>query len=168
MRKMVIAYNEEDDKYNILLKLIMDAFSGRGIETERLCFKSDASKNQYRFFLWDTSADYICTLDMAGFGLDTLMETSIYNILTAKQLHIIVDKEKLDFYRNREFALNLFFMVPEAGDAGEWKKEYPFILNIDGYPPFETMEGNIIPDSEFNREIVKSMINEFFRKVGEN
>lgn len=166
MGKVVIVYNEEDEKYSVLIKLVVEEFSSRNFETESLCIRNDDSKNKYTSFLQNAGADYICTLDMAGFWLDTLLEMPFYDILTAKQLHIIINQERLDSWRVKEFALNLFFVVP--GAVREWKKEYPYILNIDGYPPFETDEENGILDSETNKEIVKLIIDKFFREAGES
>lgn len=166
MKKAVIVCSEEDHKYSVLIKFIAEEFSCRDFETKSLCIRSDDSKNKYSAFLKNDDADYICTLDMAGFWLDTLLEASFYNILTAKQLHIIINQESLAPYRNKEFALNLFFTVP--GTVGEYRKEYPYILNIDEYPPLERDEGNGILNSETNREIVKLVIDKFFREAGES
>lgn len=166
MGKAVIVYNEEDDKYGILIKLIAEEFSVRDFETEGLCIRGSDSKNKYTAFLKNAGFDYICTLDMAGFWLDTLLEAPLYNILTAKQLHIIIEREKLDSYRDREFALNLFFAV--SGATGEGGKKYFDILNIDRYPSFEMDERNVILNSETNRGIVKLVMDEFFRKVEES
>lgn len=166
MGKAIIVYNERDDKYSVLTEYMEEEFSRRGIETEGLCIGSIDSKNRYAAFLKNAGADYLCTLDMAGVWLDTLLEVPLYNILTAKQLHIIINQESLTSYREKEFALNLFFAVPGAVSA--YGKEYPYVLNIDEYPSFETDARNIILDSETNREIVKSVIDKFFREVEEN
>ena len=152
MGKAIIVYNERDDKYSVLTEYMEEEFSRRGIETEGLCIGSIDSKNRYAAFLKNAGADYLCTLDMRGVWLDTLLEVPLYNILTAKQLHIIINQESLTSYREKEFALNLFFAVPGAVSA--YGKEYPYVLNIDEYPSFETD--------------AKSVIDKFFREVEEN
>ena len=166
MGKAVIVYNERDDKYSVLTEYVAEEFSRRGIETEGLCVGSIDSKNEYTAFLQNANADYLCTLDMAGAWLDTLLEVPVYNILTAKQLHIIINQESLAPYRDKEFALNLFFAVPGAVSA--YGKEYPYILNIDEYPPFEMDERNVILDSDTNREIVKFVMDKFWGEAEES
>ena len=80
-------------------------------------------------------ADYICTLDMAGFDITTMTETYYYNICMAKQMHIIVHEKEWKKYENGEFALNMYFFFP--GEQDKLRKRYEQILDLYGYETFD-------------------------------
>ena len=165
MRKTVIVY-EENDKYERLLKLIDKNFTDRGFHTDILCIKEGGPGNEYASWLKKSEADFICTLDLAGFQLNTLLDTPMYNILKAKQMHVLINEDVFPLYAEKEFALNLFLFVPE--DAEKWRLKYPHILNMEAYASLEIDEDGFVIDSEFNRNAINQLVDRLMWDSGED
>lgn len=157
MDKALIVYEENaENSCEQMIRMIEEAFSDRQIKADRICIKENSARNDYLTGLTESMADYICTLDMAGFQLDTLLNMPVYNIIEAKQLHIVINEEVLPVYANNQFALNLFLFVPD--DAEKWRKKYQHIPYIESYERLETDERGRISKSPKNGEILETLI----------
>lgn len=152
MRKAIIIYEEAiENSYRVISGMLEKKFI-----LESLCIKDGGSKKEYSKKLLKCRADYICTLDMAGFQLDTLLGEPTYDILTAKQMHIIINEDILLLYGEHDFALNLFLYVPD--NVEKWRGKYPHIPNIEAYKRFETDENGNILNSEMNESILNFIV----------
>lgn len=159
MHKMIIVYEEATkNSYKVISKMLEKRFS-----LESLCIKDEGAGKEYFEKLLKYKTDYICTLDMAGFQLDTLLGVPAYDILTAKQIHIIINEDILPFYGENDFALNLFLYVPD--DIEKWRKKYPHIPNMEAYERFEAAENGEIFNSKFNESILNLIIDRTIREV---
>ena len=152
MRKAIIVYEEAIENS---AKVISGMLKKRFI-LEGLCIKDGGSKKEYSEKLLKCKAGYICTLDMAGFQLDTLLGEPTYDILTAKQMHIIINEDILSLYGENDFALNLFLYIPD--DVEKWRKRYPHIPNMESYKRFEADENGNILNSEINEAILNLIV----------
>lgn len=150
MSKVLIVFEKKAESgYQPIIKLIKEYFANVSYEVEEFCVAEGTRQEECRTRLSETKCDYICTLDLPCFQLTTLLGDTIYNILPAKQIHIILDTKKLLAYKKTDFALNLFVFVPDTGKR--YEEEYTHIPNLASYPMFEL--GNP-QGEETNRETV--------------
>lgn len=148
MRKMFIVYEEAvENSYKVISGML-----GKRFTLEGLCIKDGGSRKEYSEKMLGCKADYICTLDMAGFQIDTLLGEPIYDILMAKQMHIIINEDILPLYGGNNFALNLFLYIPD--DVEKWRNRYPHIPNMEAYKRFEVDENGNILNCEINEAIL--------------
>lgn len=159
MREMLIVYEEAiENNYKVISGMLEKRFI-----LEELCIKDGGSRKEYSEKLLKCKADYICTLDMAGFQLDTLLGAPTYDILTAKQMHIIINEDILPLYGENDFALNLYIYIPD--DVKKWGKRYPHIPNMEAYKRFEADENGNILNSEINKTILEFIVNRTIEEV---
>lgn len=156
---LIIFYKEMQDKYRPVIELIYEYFHDILCEAEELCVYDGMTSEECRVALTSADCDYICTLDLPCFQLSTLLDSFLYNILPAKQIHIVIDTKKLLEYRSADFALNLFVCVPDMGR--HWGREFPNIPNLILYPPFELQKAQ---RQERNRTAVWNILEEVHRE----
>lgn len=136
MSKVLIVFKKEVElQYQPIIKLINEYFIELSYEVEEFCVTNNSRQEECRIKLLETKCDYICTLDLPCFELTTLLGYTIYNILPAKQIHIVIDTKKLLAYKKTDFALNLFVFVPDT--EKRYEEEYTHIPNLAEYPIFE-------------------------------
>ncbi len=163
MSKVVIVYEEEvEESYKELRKQLASVWLERGLSVEEVCILDGGNSKGYNDKIQATDVKYICTLDMAGFQLGTLLEQPAYNICVAKQMHIILREEYFGLYAGNEFALNLFFYVP--GSAAYWKKKYPHVLHFSSYEDFVVNCKNETQRMR-NEKALKGIVEEFLKEV---
>mgnify|MGYP001098343461 CR=1 FL=1 len=159
MRKMMVVYNAEiEHKYESIFEVLKKRF-----DVERLCIEDGTSLDEYNSRLSGSGADYISSLDMAGFQLNTLLDYPAYNIMREKQMHIIIDEAVFPQYAEADFAVHLFLYVPES--AEKWRCRYPHIPNIDDYVRLEEDEEGTVLASGFNETALNAMIDRFLEEV---
>ena len=137
MSKIMIVYEEGIPKtYFILINTIEEYFTKKGMTVEKFCIENEMGPEKY----WSKYADpewaYICTLDMAGFQISTILGEPRYNIMSAKQIHIVINEDIFSLYRHMEFALNLYLFMPDTM-RGSCLEDL-FIPNLSYYKPFES------------------------------
>lgn len=156
MRKVMLVYeNVKQEKYAKLLKQIELVFQDLDMEVTYLCFEYGRPELHFSALL-SKEIDYICTLDMAGFAVDTLLDTPAYNMITAKQIHIVVDEAVMSLYGKFDMALNLFLFLP--GETAKWQEQYPHIPGINTYSQFEADAHGVPVESEYNMTVLRGMI----------
>ena len=154
MSKLLMVYEKKTEpEYQPVIKLIREYFNELSYEVEDLCIADSTRQEECRITLSEARCDYICTLDLPCFELTTLLGDTIYNILPAKQIHIIIDTKKLLAYKNIDFALNLFVFVPDTGKR--YEEEYTHIPNLAVYQIFEWGSAQ---GEETNRETVRQIL----------
>lgn len=154
MSKVLIVFNKKvESQYQSIIKLIKEYCMELSYEAEKFCVTDSTRQEECRIRLSDNKYDYICTLDLPCFELTTLLGDTIYNILPAKQIHIVIDTKKLLAYKNLDFALNLFVFVPDTGKR--YEEEYTHIPNLAVYPIFELKNTQ---GEETNRETVRYIL----------
>ncbi len=104
---------------------------------------------------------YIISLDMAGFEMKTLLEDAMYNIVTAKQLHIVIDGRVLEQFCRTEFALNLYLCLSEE----EYRRKKIPAINLLKYSRFETNEKGYIVNIKDNYEELERVCDCFIKDV---
>ena len=165
MSEAILVYEEEKmSLYVNLLKMIETIFEEREIRTKQICFGREQSEQQLVSQLVDKDVKYICTLDMAGFQIDTVLDIPAYNVIKAKQIHIIIEKDVMCIYGNQDMALNLYLFLPDEIESD--KERYsPHIPNLNIYSSFEMNENKIPAASECNRLILEGMINKVIQEA---
>ncbi len=160
MRRLMTVYDEAVEyKYGSVLDVLRKRF-----DVEVLCIKPSISTDEYNSRFSECCEDYVCSLDMAGFQMNTLLDYPSYDVMMEKQMHIIINETVFPQYAEDDFALNLFLYVPE--DAEKWRNKYPHIPNIDAYERLEQdAEGNVLA-SEFNERVLNTVIDRFLREAG--
>jgi len=163
MSKVLIIYEEEvEQSYKKLREQLASLWRERGLDTEEVCIVNGGNPKEYNDKILAQNVKYICTFDMSGFQLGTLLEQPAYNICVAKQMHIILREEYFGLYADGEFALNLFFYVP--GSAAYWKKKYPHVLHFSGYDEFKLNSNNETQNMK-NKGTLEEIVEEFLREV---
>lgn len=150
---LIVSEKKAESQYQPIVELIKEYFIDLAYEVEEFCVTDSMRQEECRIRLLQTKCDYICTLDLPCFELTTLLGDTIYNILSAKQIHIILDTKKLLAYKKTEFALNLFVFVPDTGKC--YEEEYMHIPNLSLYPILQL--GNI-QGGETNRKTVWNIL----------
>lgn len=154
MSKILIVFEKKVElRYQAIIKLIKEYFMESSDEVEEFCVEDSTTQEERRIKLSDIKYDYICTLDLPCFELTTLLEDIAYNILPAKQIHIIIDTKRLLAYKKMDFALNLFVFVPDTGKR--YEDEYTHIPNLAVYPIFEL--GNA-QGEDTNRKTLRNIL----------
>ncbi len=155
-KAVIVYYGELLGRYQSILKMLQEIYAENGIDTELLGIDEEHQGHYYHNLLKAYDDAYLCSLDMAGFQFGTLLGDSLYNILRSMQLHLVLEPEILKDYEGIEPALNAFLFVPEE-KTEEWRKRNFRILNLSTYPPLK-MDGDVYPDNEHNRSILKRMV----------
>ncbi len=104
-------------------------------------------------------AEYLLTFDMAGFENDTYLEVPMYNLLYAKQIHILFNNNsKYQKYLYKNLGLNLFLFMSNARLLLRYREKYPHLLNLEEMPELETGINLSEEQEAKNKEILKAII----------
>lgn len=131
--KVIIIYREQDEgsKANTI-NALNRIWKERGYETVSLPICEEQPWENYRSLLREEDASYLVTLDMAGFSWSTLLEGSVYNLLPAKQLHLLTgDRGQYEILLQKEYAINLFFFTDNPDTFLDWESRYPFLPHLE-------------------------------------
>ena len=154
MSKVLVIFEEEARiRYKPIIEMIVQYFHDLSCDVEVFCAHDDMTVEECRDKLTESKCDYICSLDLACFWLSTLLESPLYNILRAKQIHIVIDTGRLLNFKQHDFALNLFVFVPDTGEP--YAQEYPNIPNLALYPIFELGDAQKM---ERNRKTIQDIL----------
>lgn len=137
MDKIIIIWNQYDGKeWDILARQAETA--AQELEMQVITYPlSSRMTNEDYGKIKELDADYLMTFDMAGFEQDTLQEVPSYNMVFAKQIHILLgDNPKYSDYLCRSLSLNQFLFAQTEEQAEYISKEYPQLLNVEGMPQF--------------------------------
>ncbi len=161
-RVLILLEHKMYNRYQPLLRLIKEYFTALSYETEEFCAGDGADQEACRIKLLETKCDYLCTLDLPCLGLTTLLGYPLYNLLPARQIHIVLDTKKLPSCRKMDLALNLFVFVPDTGK--HYEEEYPRIPNLAVYPAFDFKSAQA---EERNRTTVRTILDRVRSECGE-
>lgn len=165
MAKALIIY-EDADRYKEVCKRIQKILSERQMDITLLHLGYEEMTQEQVKIIMDKELNYIFTMDMAGFQKDTLLGVSVYNIISPKQMHIVIDECVMKKFGYKEMPLNLYLFLPIGEMA--WNELYPHIPNIMEYETLEMNEDGVPINSERNEFVLKKMICDFFRDVEGN
>ncbi len=145
---MIVCDKAKQREYESVLKMLAEIFKEKGFQVKTIIF-GESGKPDHVYFaeMQEYDGDYICSLDMAGFQMNTLLECTGYNLLYGKQMHIVIDEQCFVKHAEGKFAISLYFFLP--GSIGKWQKRYPHIPNIVSY---EKLDPKAV-----NREVLNSM-----------
>ncbi|MBD5464731.1 MAG: hypothetical protein HDR22_02755 [Lachnospiraceae bacterium] len=166
MKKIVIIWEEK--KQNLFASLIKQVKKiAKELDMETIFFPLKGKGNHSTYeSLKKLDADYLLSFDMAGFEMDTLQEVCAYNILYAKQIHILFQNEqKYREYLLQDMALNLFFFLSDEELLQKCKQEYPHILNLEAMPFLATGKKLTFEQQEKNRKALKMVIEKVYYEV---
>lgn len=155
MGKVLIVYEEGmPETYHILMDIIREYFEQTGLAVEIFYIEDGMEQDKYWGKFADPGWEYICTLDMAGFQINTILGEPRYNIMTAKQVHIVINEEIFALYQDMEFALNLYLFMPDTMHGTCLEKLY--LPNLSYYKPFE-LKKDCAGDKEELRRILETV-----------
>lgn len=156
MGKALIVYEEGvSESYLLLIDIISKWYEQTGLAVETFCIMDGMEKSVCHKRFAEPELEYICTLDMAGFQMRTVLDFPEYNVMPAKQIHIVINEKTFMLYRDLEFALNLYIFLPDTICRDCLEELY--IPNLFTYMPFELKQCSIRDKEELNRmlEIVR-------------
>lgn len=155
MNKVMVVYEKRmPETYHILMDIIREYFEQAGLPVSLFCMEDGMGQDRYQEMFADAEWKYICTLDMAGFQIGTILGGPRYNIMHAKQIHIVINEESFVRYSDIEFALNLYLFLPDSMRGSLPEKVY--IPNLSFYEPF-TIKRNSANDKEKLLRILESV-----------
>lgn len=164
MQKILLVYEEmEKDNYADVCIMLEEILNELGMQTERLCIVMGEPTQKYVEKMQSREFDYICSLDMAGFQISTLLDIPAYNIIPAKQIHIVVDERIMSLCEKMEMALNLYLYIPKHMKHG--KLNLSHLPNLKKYETLEKNQKGRPIKSAVNRDILKEIINEVIADV---
>lgn len=138
MKKIAIIYDKKSFDNGLIqhcVDILFDIWKSYDGEVIKYVIDDNTSVTGFYDWIEECKPDYLCSLDMAGFSIDTLTGNRYYNICFAKQIHIITYKKIWEYYADEAFALNLYFFLP--GDTEDLRKKHPNVPNMYGYQKFE-------------------------------
>lgn len=152
---------ENKNQYEHLVCMIKDVMTEYEVETTEFFFE-EKEVNALARKLTNLKDEYIFTIDMAGFQVSTFLGTHAYNMVSAKQIHLILDERKMDKYGISEVALNLYIFLDKR--KTDCDSKYSHIPNLHFYRSFECDERGKIRKCSENvaivREIIGTVMNE--------
>ena len=152
--KMGIVWEENN---RVLFPLIQEAEcvgKEMGMQVELFPLKPKEGKLYEKLKKLD--AEYLLTFDMAGFENDTYLEVPMYNLLFAKQIHILLNNNsKYQKYLYKNLGLNLFLFMSNTRLLLLYREKYPHLLNLEEMPELETGINLSEELKARNREILK-------------
>lgn len=159
MKKIIIIW--EADNFNIERSLVRAAQeAGESLGMEVVLFPKQRSGGpDFYEYLKKEDADYLLSFDMAGFEKSTLQESSAYNILYAKQIHVLLKNDsKYRKFLGREQALNLFFFAAGEREVRKYREEYPHLLNLEEMPELAVSSQITEEKQRHNKEALQQII----------
>lgn len=154
MEKVLIVCEESiPELYLDLISIMKEYFESCGWQAEIFYIETGMSESACQRKFSEADWKYICTLDMAGFQLGTVLGVPRYNIMYAKQIHIVINEETFMLWRQEEFALNLYLFMPDTMRNRFTDHDNLSIPNLFFYKPFESGECR-----DSNREELLRMI----------
>ena len=146
MDKVIVVYEEGmPETYHRLIDIIREYFEQAGLAVSLFCMEDGMEQGSCQETFSDAEWKYICTLDMAGFQISTVLGGPRYNLMPAKQIHVVISEESFARYPDTEFALNLYLFLPDTMRGSLSEKVY--IPNLSYYEPF-TMKRDSASDKE--------------------
>lgn len=143
--KIIIIHREKDtySKENII-RILRRVWEDRGYETVPMPIREEKSWGTYLPRLREQDVSWLVTVDMAGFGWSTLLEGCAYNLLPAKQLHLLTeDRGQYDGFLQKEYAINLFFFTDNPDTIQDWESRYPLLPHLELISEPENL-GNVV------------------------
>lgn len=108
------------------------AWERRRYQIVELPVKEERTSEDYLSVLREQDPDYLVTINMVGFHWTTLLEGSVYNLLHAKQLHLLSeDRGQYEAFLQKEYAINLFFFTDNRETVKNWEKRYPRLPHLE-------------------------------------
>lgn len=154
-KNFLVCEYENKDQYEDLIRMIKDVMSEYEVETSEYFFEK-RNVNDLARKLMNLKDDFLVTIDMAGFQVSTFLGTHAYNMVSAKQIHIVLDDKKMEKYATNEMALNLYVFLDEK--RGKMVSTYSHIPNLNFYPGFERDDSGRIKACSDNITVVRGMI----------
>ncbi|MBD5545503.1 MAG: hypothetical protein HDR01_14985 [Lachnospiraceae bacterium] len=166
MKKLVIVLEEKNQHlYDSLAGQIKEAAKELDMETVYF-LQQDNEKSQTHGKLSEIDADYLVSFDMAGFEISTLTEGSAYNLLYAKQIHILFQNDwKYQRFLQQDLAMNLFLFVGDEYLFKKYKQEYPHILNLEAMQPLYLGEKLTEEQQEKNGEAIRWVLKKVYNEI---
>lgn len=118
-------------------------------------------KRGYEYFeeLKKYDADYLISFAMAGFGWKTLSSQVSYNLLYAKQVHILIgDYAGYEEFLQKEYAINLFFFADNNKWTRDWENRYPGIPYMEKIPPVYIGKNLSVMERQADRKIIRRIV----------
>lgn len=166
MKKLVIVWEEsKQSSFGSLIKQVMKI--GKELDMEAYLFpiKGKGTHKVYEQ-IKERDAHYLLTFDMAAFEMSSLQEVPVYNILYAKQIHILMENDqKYRQYLQQDLALNLFLFVTDERLLQQYKQEYPHILNMEAMPSLATGKKLTVKQQETNYAALKWVMEKVYQEV---
>lgn len=133
---MLILYRKQiSNEKRELVRTVCRAWEKRGYQTAELPIDEERASESYLSEVRKQNPEYLVTIDMVGFGWTTLLEGSVYNLLHAKQLHLLTgDCGQYDTFLRKEYAINLFFFSDSMETVKNREKEYPLLPHLEWMP----------------------------------
>lgn len=136
MKKAVIIYDEENaDILKEVVSITEQIWKDKEYEITKTCVSSEKKPHEYLDELRASGAAFVITYGMAGFQWSTLQEKVGYNIVKAKQIHILPGCLPIyDEYLRKEYAINLFFYADNEEIIRQRKGTYAEIPYLKKMP----------------------------------
>lgn len=160
-KKTLILYDIEHEKVlQDLLEIIEQILKGEGHEVIRILVSRQKKGHEYLEELKKLDADYLISIAMAGFSWTTLASQVAYNLLYAKQIHILVgDYENYEEFLKKEYAMNLFFFTDHPKWFQNWEEKYPGIPYLEKIPTLYIGKNLSVAEKQADNKIMKQVIN---------
>lgn len=135
-KKTVLVYEKaHEEVLQDLLSVTEQLWQAKGYDILRLPVSSQRRNYEYVEELQRMDAEYLLSFAMAGFGWKTLTSQVSYNLLYAKQMHILIgDYGDYEKFLQKEYAINLFFFADNKKWTENWEERYPGIPFMERIP----------------------------------
>lgn len=135
-KKIAIIY--EDVNKEILGEVIdiTESILNKNNIVVEMMVNSREPRYKFQARLVEQDADYLITFAMAGFGGKTLIGHNSYNLVCAKQIHILIgDYSHYHELLKGEHGINMFFFADHGKWVNRWREEYKGVQFFEKIPP---------------------------------
>lgn len=135
-KKVAIVYETAHKEVLAELIGITEGILNKKNTVVRISVNSEEPRHKFIGQLEKEDVDYLITFAMAGFGGKTLIGHNSYNLIYAKQIHILIgDYSYYHDFLKGEHGINMFFFADNGKWVMRWKDEYRGVPHLEKIPP---------------------------------
>lgn len=161
-KKTILVYEKgHEEVLADLLSLTEQIWSEKGCNVIRMSVSQEKKGHEYLAELKEQDADYLISFAMAGFSWKTLASQVSYNLLYAKQIHILIgDYDGYEEFLKKEYAISLFFFTDHKKWIADWEEKYPGIPFLKKIPSLYIGKNLSLMEKQTDKRIMTQIIDE--------
>lgn len=165
--KTVIVYEKGHAQVlSDLLAIVEQIVKEKGHQVIQMPVSEEKKGHEYLEELKKVDADYLISFAMAGFAWKTLASQVAYNLLYAKQIHILIgDYDGYEQFLKKEYAINLFFFADNKRWLSGWEERFPGVPYLEQIPGLYIGKKLTPIERQTDKKIMETVIDKVIQMV---